>query len=300
MQRPDPHTELRMVALHPVRGANYWSRRPVVRMDVSLGVFDEISSADIPGIIDEHQCSVGHRGGFNERLRRGTYAAHIMEHVALELQSMVGYDVGYGRTRGSGEAGVYTVIIEHQHELVGLRATALAFEIVQQAFSEMLGDITSYVDELRALTASEPMAQLDHRVWCGVTGDRGRAETCAAFAQLWQNDTNSHVIVDLSPASLFYAGLPYSQASLAIILDDVVTGVPERYRDGECAARLLSIVADALPDDGVVICPENAHALHEAVRRAERQIRTFAPHDTLATHVQHAVSAARDVTAVLH
>src|SRR4051812_10545512 len=68
--------------------------------------------------------SLQHRelGGFIIRLKRGTYCAHIVEHVALELQTMIGHDVGYGRTRGGDGAGEYTLIFEHLNEAVGLRA----------------------------------------------------------------------------------------------------------------------------------------------------------------------------------
>ena len=38
----------------------------------------------------EHRCSVGERGGFFERLRRGTWLGHILEHVTLELQTLAG------------------------------------------------------------------------------------------------------------------------------------------------------------------------------------------------------------------
>ena len=55
----------------------------------------------------EHRCSIGERGGFFERLRTGTYFAHILEHIALELQTLAGTDVGYGRARETSEEGVY-------------------------------------------------------------------------------------------------------------------------------------------------------------------------------------------------
>ena len=108
--RPDPAVEIRMTTLHATRGANFWSTRPVMRMDIAVGAYEDISSADVPGFTEalvsampgliEHRCSIGERGGFIVRLRDGTYAAHIIEHVALELQTMIGHDVGYGRTRG--------------------------------------------------------------------------------------------------------------------------------------------------------------------------------------------------------
>ena len=101
---PEPSTEIRITALHSLRGANYWSQRPVTRMDLVVGEYENISSADIPGLVEtlerampglvEHRCSIGERGGFLQRLRRGTYAPHIIEHVALELQAMAGCEVG--------------------------------------------------------------------------------------------------------------------------------------------------------------------------------------------------------------
>ena len=109
-----------MTALSATRGANYWSRRPVTRMDVVVGAYDDISSAEVPGFTErlvaalpglvEHRCSIGERGGFVTRLRRGTYAPHIVEHVALELQTMMGHDVGYGRTRGGEAPDEYTLV----------------------------------------------------------------------------------------------------------------------------------------------------------------------------------------------
>src|SRR5262245_4760927 len=113
-------------------------------MDVALGAFDDISSAQIPGVterllhampgLQEHECSLRKHGGFVTRLDRGTYASHIAEHVAIELQRSIGDDVGFGRTRGGDAPGEYTVIFEHQHELVGLRAATRSLEIVIRAF----------------------------------------------------------------------------------------------------------------------------------------------------------------------
>ena len=40
----DPASEIRITALHATRGLNFWSKRPVIRMDLAVGAFDEISS----------------------------------------------------------------------------------------------------------------------------------------------------------------------------------------------------------------------------------------------------------------
>ena len=127
-QAADPAKEIRMTTLHATRGANFWSSRPVMRMDLAVGAYEDISSADVPGFTEqllnampglvEHRCSIGERGGFVIRLRDGTYAAHIVEHIALELQTMIGHDVGYGKTRGGDIEGEYTLVFEHIHEAV--------------------------------------------------------------------------------------------------------------------------------------------------------------------------------------
>src|SRR5688500_18975166 len=137
-----------MTALHATRGANYWSRLAITRMDLTVGAYEDISSADVPGVtsalvaampgLRDHRCSIGEPGGFIIRLKRETYLPHIVEHVALELQGMIGHDVGYGRTRGGDAPGEYTLIFEHLHEAVGLRAAALALDTVQGAFAGTL------------------------------------------------------------------------------------------------------------------------------------------------------------------
>ena len=102
-----------------LRGPNYWANFPVLEAWVDLGPLKDSPSDSLPGFNErlmawlpsmiEHRCSIGERGGFFERLRRGTYQGHILEHVALELQSLAGDEVGFGRTRETAEEGVYKV-----------------------------------------------------------------------------------------------------------------------------------------------------------------------------------------------
>lgn len=288
---PDPFTEIRLLTLHSLRGANYWSRRPITRMDLQIGAYEDISSADAPWLTDqlvaampglmEHRCSYGRRGGFVERLRDGTYAAHIIEHIALELQSMVGHDVGYGRTRGTGDVGGYTVVVEHAHEAVGLRSAALALEAVQRAFANMLDTVNGAVAELRALAATPDLPPLRHRVLCAVTGGSGRAEARTELAALGigsERDDEQDpecLVIEVSPSYLLQAGLPYAHSDIAVVLDTDPIDVPARYRDPERAARLMATVADAVPRHGIVVCPASAHLVHDLVRDAERKVRRF-------------------------
>jgi cyanophycin synthetase len=144
-----------------LRGPNYWASFPVLEAWVDLGKLQDASSDELPGFNDrlmnwlptmvEHRCSIGHRGGFFERLRRGTYQAHILEHVALELQSLAGCEVGFGRTRETSEDGVYKVAVEYIEEEVGRRALELARDLCLAAIDDRAFDVAAGVKELTVL-----------------------------------------------------------------------------------------------------------------------------------------------------
>lgn len=109
-----------------LRGPNLYAYMPVLHVVIDIGPYEERPSSSFPGCVDrltawlpglhKHHCGVGRPGGFIERLEGGTYLAHICEHVALELQAEMGFDVAFGRARATGERGVYTVVIAYKEE----------------------------------------------------------------------------------------------------------------------------------------------------------------------------------------
>ncbi len=137
---PRPEPTLRILETRILRGPNYWAREPVIRMLVDLGVLEEFPSNRIPGFVDglvellpsleDHACSLGRRGGFLTRLRDGTWAGHVAEHVALELQNLSGTEARHGKTRSAGPYGQYNVIYEFGEESVGVEAGRLAVALV--------------------------------------------------------------------------------------------------------------------------------------------------------------------------
>lgn len=307
---PDPGTEIRITALHALRGANYWSERPVTRMDLVVGEYETISSADIPGLAEalerampglvEHRCSIGERGGFLQRLRRGTYAPHIIEHLALELQAMAGCDVGYGKTRGGDEAGEYTLVFEHCHSNAGLRAAALALEVVQHAFAGTLDGVDHAVREIAALLEHPDTPALRQRVLCGITGGGPRHETRDEMVHRGLDD--AELVIDVAPGYLLQAGLPYARSDMAIILDRDLTDVPERYRDEERARQLVGVVADGVARDGVVIVPAKEWELQDYARDRDCRVAIFATDDDVTRRdkkVARALAFVRDGRIVL-
>ncbi len=144
-----------------VRGPNLWTWVPVNEAWVDLGMLEdhpsdtiagyyERLSAWLPGLI-EHRCSVGERGGFLQRLKRGTWAGHVMEHVSLELQTLAGIDdkfFGFGRARETSERGVYKVVISTPDEVIGRTALTAARDLVMAAMNDEPFDVQAVVDEL--------------------------------------------------------------------------------------------------------------------------------------------------------
>ncbi|MFL6660802.1 MAG: cyanophycin synthetase, partial [Rhizobacter sp.] len=129
---------------------------------------DEVSSADLPGFTDrlvelvptliEHRCSEGHRGGFIERLRMGTYPAHIAEHLTLALQNLAGHDVGYGKARSvHGVPRHYRVVMAYRSERVVERALELAIAMVEALAKDEPFDVAAAVEELRSLAARDAL-----------------------------------------------------------------------------------------------------------------------------------------------
>lgn len=290
---PLPATEIRLTTLHATRGANYWSTRSVTRMDVAVGTYEHISSADVNGLTEqlvlalpgltEHECSIGEPGGFITRLRRGTYAPHIIEHVALELQTMIGHDVGFGRTRGGDSEGEYTIVFEYQHEQVGLRAAALALETVQRAFAGTLAPqyVAGAVRELAALANTPDAPPIAHRVTAGITGGIGRAECVSLLHHALGPDNDEHLIIDIAPAFILNAGLPYARSRAAVILDTQLSDVPPRYREPERARRLTGTLIDAVPRGGFIVCPACETELQQDARDAGCRVAVFTTDDII-------------------
>jgi cyanophycin synthetase len=149
---------LKVLAL---RGPNIWSRNPVLEAWVDLGPLKDTSSKDFPGFNDrlmawlptmvEHRCSVGERGGFFQRLRWGTYLAHTLEHTTLELQTLSGTNVGYGRARETSTEGIYKVAIRYQEESLGRACLETARRLLLAAVFDLPFDINAEVKVLHEL-----------------------------------------------------------------------------------------------------------------------------------------------------
>ena len=134
-----------------LRGPNYWSvrRAKLIQMKLFLEDMEQRPTNTIEGFrhrlqemfptMASHRCSVGVPGGFFQRVEEGTWMGHVIEHVALELQTVAGMDTGFGRTRGTGKEGEYYVVFSYMEEDAGVYAAKAAVRITQA-----LADNTPY------------------------------------------------------------------------------------------------------------------------------------------------------------
>ena len=133
--------QLHVLEKQVYRGPNIYGYEPMIRFQLDLGALEHHPSNTLPDFnarltallptLHEHGCSYGEPGGFIRRLHEGTWLGHVTEHVALELQTLAGTSVSYGKTRSvKGREGVYNVMYTYREERVGLLAGLIALRLV--------------------------------------------------------------------------------------------------------------------------------------------------------------------------
>lgn len=150
-----------------MRGPNYWSIRRhkliVMRLDIEeleekptnlLEGFSERLEKMFPSMY-EHRCSEGVAGGFFSRVKNGTWMGHVIEHIALEIQTLAGMDCGFGRTRGTGEKGIYNVVFDYMEEKVGIYAAKASVRIAQALIDGEQYDLEKDIQAMREIREDE-------------------------------------------------------------------------------------------------------------------------------------------------
>lgn len=154
---------MKIVEIKVLRGPNYWSvrRTKLIQMKLDLEEMEQRPTNKIEGFRErleamfpsmiEHRCSVGTRGGFFERVDEGTWMGHVIEHIALEMQTLAGMNTGFGRTRGTGKEGEYYVCISYMEEDAGVYAAKAAVRVAQALTDNVEYDLAADIMKLREI-----------------------------------------------------------------------------------------------------------------------------------------------------
>ncbi|MGV3556710.1 cyanophycin synthetase [Larkinella arboricola] len=149
--------------IRALRGPNYWSvrRHKLIVMRLDLEELENFPTNTLPGFYERiqqllpslynHRCSEGRPGGFFYRVETGTWMGHVIEHIALEIQTLAGMECGFGRTRGTGEHGIYNVVFAYEEEKAGIYAAQCAVQIAQALIDGTEYPLTATINELKRL-----------------------------------------------------------------------------------------------------------------------------------------------------
>lgn len=142
-------------------GRNIWSMRPVLQARLFLSSQEQVPTSEIPGFTEaltgllpglaEHACSRGYQGGFMERLWEGTYLGHVVEHVALELQSAAGFPVSFGKTLGGSIPDTWDLIISCRTPELGTVALQTAVDLVSAVLDRQPFDAAAAIGRIAAI-----------------------------------------------------------------------------------------------------------------------------------------------------
>ena len=158
---------MRIVEIKTMKGPNYWSvrRHHLTVMVLDLEEMEQFPTNKIDGFGERleamfpsmysHRCSIGCEGGFFQRVKEGTWMGHVIEHIALEIQTLAGMDVGFGRTRTYGEEGVYFVVFNHMVGKVGEYAAKASFRIAEALIANKEYDLDEDIMNMKEIRQNE-------------------------------------------------------------------------------------------------------------------------------------------------
>ena len=242
--------DINFLRLIHLRGPNIWTYRPVIEAWVDIGELEDAPSNTIPGFygrlsswlpsLVEHRCSYGERGGFLRRLEEGTWPAHILEHVTLELQNLAGMAGGFGKARETSTRGVYKVVVRAWHEEVTRDALHAARDLVMAAIEDRPFDVARVIERLREKVDSLCL---------------GPSTACIVDAA----DDRDIPAIRLSEANLVQLGYGARQHRIWTAETDRTTAIAESIsRDKDLTKNLLRSCGVPVPEGRLVASAEDA------------------------------------------
>lgn len=242
---------MRIVETKAFKGRNIYSHQKVVKMILELEPSLDKPTKDFEGLNEkllsyfpdfkEHYCSKGYPGGFVERLQEGTYLPHVIEHLALEVQHRLGYEVSFGKARQIDDTIFYNIIFAYKSYSVGMDAGKNAVEIIDCLINGRDPEVEKrllYMKEREDKTNPGPST----RAIIEAAAERGIAVTQLGDSSIFQlgygkyqkrveatiQENTSCIAVDiacekgLTKSILSEVGLPVPEGSVCTSLDEAI------------------------------------------------------------------------------
>lgn len=113
---------MKIEAFRLLNGANIHRHQPVLVMNLNLEDLSGKTSLEVSGFnekllallpkLKDHYCDSGKPGGFVERLEKGSHFNHVIEHIALELLALAGFEKRSKKACGGNEKDNSKAILE--------------------------------------------------------------------------------------------------------------------------------------------------------------------------------------------
>jgi len=156
-------------------GRNIYSHKPVIKIFVDIGELYKNPTKDFEGFnkkileympgLYKHCCSLGYEGGFLERLVEGTYIGHVVEHMIIELQNMLGHEAYYGKTRVVREPSLYYIVFEYKNEKCAIECARAVFDIVSKILNNEAVDFSKIIEELKMIAIENDLGPSTNSIY---------------------------------------------------------------------------------------------------------------------------------------
>jgi cyanophycin synthetase len=158
---------MKILGIQVLRGPNIWSinRKKLIQMRLDLEELEQSPTNLIDGFRERieklipslysHRCSKAEPGGFLTRVEEGTWMGHVIEHIALEIQTLAGMDTGFGRTRQTKTDGIYNVVFSYIEEKAGVYAAEASVKIAEALINNQEYDLDGDIQRMRELREME-------------------------------------------------------------------------------------------------------------------------------------------------
>ena len=158
---------MKIIDIKTMNGPNYWSirRHKLIVMRLDLEDLEEKPTNKIDGFAERlktlfptmfsHRCSPGVPGGFFQRVDEGTWMGHVIEHIALEIQTLAGMNCGFGRTRQTSAHGVYNVVFNYWEAKAGVYAAKASVRIAEALINNTPYTLEEDIQRLREIREEE-------------------------------------------------------------------------------------------------------------------------------------------------
>src|SRR5689334_7010591 len=122
---------------------------------------DLVTTAELPDFasrltsalpsLEERACCDDSAMNFGRHLREGATIPHVIEHIALELQTLAGSDASFGCAVPSGDEGVWWVIVAYDEEEVGLESMREGVALMRACMMGEAYDVAGVIARLQDL-----------------------------------------------------------------------------------------------------------------------------------------------------